>query len=94
MKDRVTSMKEEELSSISVIEPLLVSHESIVVIEEEELLSYFSSHSENEEVILSLRAVVGAYSQIPKGSFEERVEDILSISETYSALQKEHTTST
>jgi hypothetical protein len=33
MKDRVTSMKEEELSSISVIEPLSVSDETVAVIE-------------------------------------------------------------
>jgi hypothetical protein len=33
MKDRVTSMKEEELPLVSVIEPLSVSDETIVVIE-------------------------------------------------------------
>jgi hypothetical protein len=41
MKDRVTSMKEEELFSVSVIEPPSVSDEVVVVIEEEELLSDF-----------------------------------------------------
>jgi hypothetical protein len=33
MKDRVTSMKQEELSSISVIEPLSVSDKTVAVIE-------------------------------------------------------------
>jgi hypothetical protein len=33
MKDSITSMKEEELSSVSFIEPLSVSDETIVVIE-------------------------------------------------------------
>jgi hypothetical protein len=33
MKDRVTSMKEEELPSVSVIEPLSVSDEVVAVIE-------------------------------------------------------------
>jgi hypothetical protein len=33
MKDRVTSMKEEELYSISLIEPLLVLDETVAVIE-------------------------------------------------------------
>jgi hypothetical protein len=33
MKYRVSSMKEEELPSISVIEPLSVSYEVVVVIE-------------------------------------------------------------
>jgi len=33
IKDNVTSMKEEELSSVSVIEPLSVSNEVVVVIE-------------------------------------------------------------
>jgi hypothetical protein len=33
MKDRVTSMKEEELASVSVIEPLSVSDEAVAVIE-------------------------------------------------------------
>jgi hypothetical protein len=33
MKDRVTSMKEEELPSISVIKPLSVSDEAIKAIE-------------------------------------------------------------
>jgi hypothetical protein len=33
IKDSVTSMKEEELSSISVIEPLSVSNEVVAVIE-------------------------------------------------------------
>jgi hypothetical protein len=32
MKDRVTSMKEEELPSASIIEPLSVSDEVVVVI--------------------------------------------------------------
>jgi hypothetical protein len=82
MKDRVTSMKEEELSSVSVIEPTSVSDEVVVVIEEEDLISYFSSHSENEAVILSLRVVAGAESQIPEGTVEERVEDILPDNET------------
>jgi hypothetical protein len=60
MKDRVTSMKEEELSSVSVIEPPSVSDEVVVVIEEEELLSYFSSHGEDEAIILSCTVGVGA----------------------------------
>ena len=60
MKDRVTSMKEKELSSVLVIEPPLVSDEAIAVIEEEELLSDFSSHSEDEAIILSRRAGAGA----------------------------------
>jgi hypothetical protein len=33
MKDGVTSMKEEDLSSVSVIQPLSVSDEDVVVIE-------------------------------------------------------------
>ena len=33
IKDRVISMKEEELSSVSIIEPLSVSDETVVVIE-------------------------------------------------------------
>jgi hypothetical protein len=33
IKDKVTSMKEEELHSISVIEPLLVSDEFVVMVE-------------------------------------------------------------
>jgi hypothetical protein len=33
MKNRVTSMKEEELSSVSVIEPLSVSDETVDMIE-------------------------------------------------------------
>jgi hypothetical protein len=33
MKDRVTPMKDEELPSVSVIEPLSVSDEFVVVIE-------------------------------------------------------------
>jgi hypothetical protein len=33
MKDKVTSMKEEELASVSVIKTLLVSDEIVVVIE-------------------------------------------------------------
>ena len=40
MKDRVTSMKEEELSSVSVIEPPSVLDEVVAVIEEEELLRF------------------------------------------------------
>ena len=60
MKDRVTSMKEEELSSVSV------SDKVIVVIEEEELLSDFSSHNEDEAIILGHRASAGAESQFQK----------------------------
>jgi hypothetical protein len=33
MKDRVTSIKEEELSSISVIEPLSISDEVVAMME-------------------------------------------------------------
>jgi hypothetical protein len=33
IKDRVTSMNEEELPSISVIEPLSVSHEVVAMME-------------------------------------------------------------
>jgi hypothetical protein len=33
IKDRVTSMKEEELHSVSVIEPLLVSDEVVTMME-------------------------------------------------------------
>jgi hypothetical protein len=55
MKDRVTSMKEEDISSVSVIEPPSVSDEVVAVIEEEESLSDFSSHSEDEAIILSHR---------------------------------------
>jgi hypothetical protein len=33
IKDRVTSMKEEELHSVSVIEPLLVSDEVVAMME-------------------------------------------------------------
>jgi hypothetical protein len=87
-------MKEEELSSVSVIEPLSISDETVVVIKLEELLSDFSNHSENEAVILSLRATAGAESQIPEGTVAERVEDILPDNETDSALQRAHTAST
>jgi hypothetical protein len=66
IKDRVTSMKEEELPSVSVIEPLSVSDEVVVHDEVEELLSDFSSHSENGATILSFRAVAGAESQFQK----------------------------
>ena len=55
-------MKEEELSSVSVIEPPSISDEVVVGIEEEELLSYFSSHGENGETILSFREVAGEES--------------------------------
>jgi hypothetical protein len=73
---------------------LSVSDETIVVIEKEELLSDFSSHSENEAVILNLRAVAGVESQIPEGTVAERVEDILPDSEIDNALQKAHKAST
>jgi hypothetical protein len=63
MNDRVTFMKEEELL---VIVPLSVSYEAGVVIEEEELLSYFSNHNEDEAIILSRREGVGAKSQFQK----------------------------
>jgi hypothetical protein len=86
MKDKVTSMKEEKLASVSFIKPLLVSYETVVVIEYEELISDFSSHSENVLVILSLRAAVGAESHIPEGIDVERVEDILLDNETDNAL--------
>jgi hypothetical protein len=66
MKDRVTSMKEEELSSVSVIEPPSVSDEVVSMIEVEELLSDFSSHSEDEAIILSRRVGAGAESQFQK----------------------------
>jgi len=33
MKDKVTSMKEEEIASVSVIEPLSVSHKTVTMIE-------------------------------------------------------------
>jgi hypothetical protein len=33
MKDRVTSMKEEELSSVSIIEPLSISDEVVAMME-------------------------------------------------------------
>jgi hypothetical protein len=87
-------MKEEELSSVSFIEPLSVSDETVAVIKQEELLSDFSNHNENEAVILSLRPAVGAESQILEGTIAERVEDILPDSETNSALQKAHRAST
>jgi hypothetical protein len=64
------------------------------MIEQDELLLDFSSHSENETVILSLKAGAGAESQIPEGTVVERVEDILPDSETDSALQKAHRAST
>jgi hypothetical protein len=66
MKDSVTSMKEEELSSVSFIEPPSVSDEVVAIIEEEELLSNFSNHSEDEAIILSRRAGAGAESQFQK----------------------------
>jgi hypothetical protein len=66
MKDRVTSMKEEELSSVLVIEPPSVSDEVVAMIEEEELLSDFNNHNENEAIILSFRAGAGAESQFQK----------------------------
>jgi hypothetical protein len=66
MKDRITSMKEEELSSVSIIEPPSVSNEAVAVIEEEELLSDFSNHNEDEAIILSRRASAGAESRFRK----------------------------
>jgi hypothetical protein len=63
IKDRVTSMKEEALSSVSFIEPPSVSDEVVVVIEEVKLLSYFSNHCEDEAIILSCRVGAGAESQ-------------------------------
>jgi hypothetical protein len=33
MKDRVTSMKEEEISSVSIIEPLSISDEVVTMME-------------------------------------------------------------
>jgi hypothetical protein len=66
MKDSITSMKEEELSSVSVIEPPSVSDEVVAIIEEEELLSDFSSHSEDEVIILIHRAGEGIESQFQK----------------------------
>ena len=59
-------MKEEELSSISVIEPLSVPDETVDVIEIMELLSYLSSHSDDEAIILSRREGAGAESQFQK----------------------------
>jgi hypothetical protein len=69
--DRVTSMKEEELFSVSVIEPLSVSDEVVVVMRVEELLSDFSSHSENGATILSFREAAGAESQFQRNSCRE-----------------------
>jgi hypothetical protein len=66
MKDSVTSMKEEELSSVSLIQPPSVLDEVVAIIEEEELLSNFSNHSEDEAIILSRRAGAGAESQFQK----------------------------
>jgi hypothetical protein len=68
IKDRVTSMKEEELPSVSVIEPLSVSDEVVVRDEVEELLSEFSSHGENEATILNFRATAGAESHFQRNS--------------------------
>jgi hypothetical protein len=62
IKDRVTSMKEEDLPLVSVIEPLSVSDEVVAMMRVEELLSDFSSHSENGATILSFRATAGAES--------------------------------
>ena len=62
MKDRVTSMKEEELYLVLVMETPSVLNEVVVVIEEEELLSDFSSHSEDEAIILSHRIGAGVES--------------------------------
>jgi hypothetical protein len=59
-----------------------------------ELLSEFSSHSENKEVILIIRAAAGVESHIPEGTIVERVEDILPNNETDSSLQKAHRVST
>jgi hypothetical protein len=66
MKYRVTSMKEEELSSVLVIEPPSISDEVVIIIEEGELLSDFSNHGEDEAIILSRRASAGAESQFQK----------------------------
>jgi hypothetical protein len=66
MKDRVTSMKEEELYLVLVMETPSVLNEVVVVIEEEELLSDFSSHSEDEAITLYHRSCAGAESQFQK----------------------------
>jgi hypothetical protein len=63
-------MKEEELSSVSVIEPPSVSDEVVVVIEEKELLSDFSNHGEDEAIILNHRAGAGAESQFQKAQLQ------------------------
>ena len=59
-------MKEEELHSISIIKPLLVSDEVFFHDGVEELLSNLRSHSENGATILSFRATAGAESQFQK----------------------------
>jgi hypothetical protein len=61
----------------------------------EELLSEFNSYNENGAIILSFRKN-NCRCKVPvlEGIVVERVEDILSDSETDSALQKSHRANT
>ena len=64
IKDRVTSTKEEELPSVSVIEPLSVSNEVVVVIKKRIYSQISTTIVMTEQSFLaSERAVVGADSQ-------------------------------
>jgi hypothetical protein len=79
---------------VSVIEPLSVSM-NCYRDRVEELLSEFNNYSENGAVILSFRkSSCRCRVPVPEGTIAERVEDILSGSETDSALQKAHRAST
>jgi hypothetical protein len=61
----------------------------------EELLSEFRSYSENGADILSFKKnSCKCRVLVPEGTFSERVEDILSDSETNIFLQKAHRAST
>jgi hypothetical protein len=61
----------------------------------EELLSDFNNYSKNGAITLSFRKrSCRCRVPVPKGIVALRVEDILSVSETKSALHKEHRTNT
>jgi hypothetical protein len=64
IKYRVTSMKEEELPLVSVIDPLSVSEEVVVVMKKR-------SYNENGEAILNFRETTGVESHFQRNSCRE-----------------------
>ena len=90
--DWVTSMKEEKLSLVLATLSFRWSFCHDII---EELLSEFNIYSENRVVILSFKnSSCRCRVSVPEGTVAEKVEDILSGSETNSALQKAHRTNT